>query len=87
MNVVKRKIDSLLHQVKLLEELVDQQQAFLNFQSAQHNLLVDFGVKREKEIIRLKRKITEQASSNKPCNVGNVVTVGNTDFVIFADQK
>ncbi len=59
MNVVKRKINSLLHQVKSLEEIIDQQQSFLNFQSAQHNLLVDLGTKREAEIIRLKRKITE----------------------------
>jgi len=57
-------MNSLLHQVALLEELVEQNQAMLNFQSAQHNLLVDFGTEREKEIIRLQRKIKELKSKN-----------------------
>jgi len=59
MNVFKRKMNSLKHQVKLLEELVQTQQAMLNFQSAQHNNNVDLGIEREKGIIRLKLKLAK----------------------------
>lgn len=41
-----------------LEQTIEQQQVMLNFQSAQYNVIVDLGIKREKEIINLKRKIS-----------------------------
>jgi len=52
-------MNSLKHQVKLLEELVEQQQAMLNFKSTQHNIMVNLGINREKEINRLQRKLAE----------------------------
>jgi len=37
-----------------------QQEAMINFQALQHNDQVDLGIKREKEIIRLNRKLEEK---------------------------
>ena len=51
---MNKKINSLLEQVKLLEELIEQQQAMLNFEAAKNNWMVDFAVKREKTINYLK---------------------------------
>jgi len=43
-----------------LEKTIKQQQAMINFQAIHHNLMVDLGVEREKEINRLKSKLAEQ---------------------------
>jgi len=48
-----------MRQIALLEELVHQQQAMLNFKSTQHNVMVNLGINREKEISRLQRQISE----------------------------
>lgn len=40
------------------EKLSDEQQVMLNFQSAQHNVMVELGLKRERKIINLKRQIS-----------------------------
>jgi len=57
---MNEKINSLIDQVKTLEGIIEQMQALINFQQYQHNSMVDIGVRREKEMIRLERKLAKQ---------------------------
>jgi len=52
--------DANQERIAVLEKTTEQQQAMLNFQAAQYNVMVDWGIKREKEVIRLKNKLAEQ---------------------------
>lgn len=54
---MNKKINSLIVQVKTLKGIIDQMQALINFQTYQNKLMVDLGVKREKEVINLNRQI------------------------------
>jgi len=58
--MMNEKINSLIDQVKTLEGIIEQMQALINFQQYQHNSMVDIGVRREKEMIRLERKLAKQ---------------------------
>ena len=48
----------MINKINELKKTIERQQAMINFQTAQHNIMVDLGIEREKEINRLKSKIS-----------------------------
>ncbi len=46
----------MMNEITKLKEIIEQQKAIINFQEAQHNVMVVLGIKREKLINRLQQR-------------------------------